>query len=196
METPETIYLVMEYCNTGELFDYIVSKDQLSEKQACMFYQDIIDALTYLHSQQIVHRDIKPENILLDTINRKINCKIIDFGISKIYEKNKLLETPCGTASYAPPEMHRNDPYDGIHSDVWSSGVLLFSMVCGFLPFNEEDEEENIRNILKGNYYIPEDDLSPELTDLLKHLMDINPKTRYNLEQIKENSGVKKTKSF
>ena len=186
METPQTIYLVMEYCNTGELFDYIVSKDQLTEKQACIFYQEIIDALTYLHSQQIVHRDIKPENILLDTIERKINCKIIDFGISRSYQKNTFIETPCGTASYAPPEMHKGESYDGILSDVWSSGVLLFSMVCGYLPFNEEDEYENIRNIIKGNYYIPEDELSPELTDLLKHLLDINPRTRYNLEQIKE----------
>jgi 5'-AMP-activated protein kinase catalytic alpha subunit len=186
METPQTIYLVMEYCNTGELFDYIVSKDQLTEKQACMFYQEIIDALIYLHSQQIVHRDIKPENILLDTIERKINCKLIDFGISRSYQKNTFIETPCGTASYAPPEMHKGESYDGILSDVWSSGVLLFSMVCGYLPFNEEDEYENIRNIIKGNYYIPEDELSPELTDLLKHLLDINPRTRYNLEQIKE----------
>jgi len=186
METPQAIYLVMEYCNTGELFDYIVSKEQLTEKQACIFYQEIIDALTYLHSQQIVHRDIKPENILLDTIERKIDCKIIDFGISRCYEKNRFIETPCGTASYAPPEMHRGEPYDGILSDVWSSGVLLFSMVCGYLPFNEEDEYENIRNIIKGNYYIPEDELSPELCDLLKHLLDINPRTRYNLDQIKE----------
>ena len=186
METPQSIYLVMEYCNSGELFDYIVSKDQLTERQACLFYQEIIDALTYLHSQQIVHRDIKPENILLDTIGKKISCKIIDFGISRSYKINEFIETPCGTASYAPPEMHKGEPYDGILSDVWSSGVLLFSMVCGYLPFNEEDEYENIRNIIKGNYYIPEDELSPELTDLLKHILDINTEARYNLDKIKE----------
>ena len=186
METPQTIYLVMEYCNSGELFDFIVSKDKLNEKQACAFYQEVIDALSYLHSQNIVHRDIKPENILLNKINRNINCKLIDFGISRTFEKNQLIETPCGTASYAPPEMHNGEAYSPILSDAWSSGVLLFSMVCGYLPFSEEDEYENIRNILKGNYEIPDDgELSPELIDLIKHLLDINPETRYNLEKIK-----------
>jgi 5'-AMP-activated protein kinase catalytic alpha subunit len=186
METPSSIYLVMEYCNTGELFDYIVSKDVLSEKQACVFFQNIIDALSYLHSLNIAHRDVKPENILLDTTSKTINCKLIDFGLSKEYEKNKLLQTPCGTSSYAPPEMHRNEKYDGILSDVWSSGVLLYSMVCGFLPFNERNEEDNVKNILKGNYSFPEDELSPELIDLIKHLLDTNTKTRYNLQQIKK----------
>ena len=99
METPETIYFVMEYCNNGELFDYIVSKDKLSEKQACKFYQELIDALSYLHSQNIVHRDIKPENILLSRIIKNIDCKLIDFGISRNFEKNELIQTPCGTAS-------------------------------------------------------------------------------------------------
>ena len=187
METPQTIYLVMEFCNSGELFDFIVSKDKLNEKQACSFYQEVIDALSYLHSQNIVHRDIKPENILLNKINRTINCKLIDFGISRTFEKNQLIETPCGTASYAPPEMHNGEAYNPILSDAWSSGVLLFSMVCGYLPFSEEDEYENIRNILKGNYEIPDDgELSPELIDLIKHLLDINPETRYDLDKIKE----------
>ena len=186
METPETIYLVMEYCNNGELFDFIVSKDKLSEKQACQFYQEVIDALSYLHSQNIVHRDIKPENILLNRINKNIDCKLIDFGISRNFETNELIHTPCGTASYAPPEMHNGDPYNPILSDVWSSGVLLYSMVCGYLPFSEEDEYENIRNILKGNYELPEEDLSPEIIDLIKHLLDIDPNTRYTLEKIKK----------
>ena len=187
METPATLYLVMEYCNNGELFDYIVSKDKLNEKQACVFYQEIIDALSYLHSINIVHRDVKPENILLNTINRKINCKLIDFGISRTFEKNELIETPCGTASYAPPEMHNGERYNPILSDVWSSGVLLYSMVCGFLPFNEEDEYVNIKNIIQGNYEFPEDEgLSSEVIDLIRHLLDINTSTRYNLEQIRQ----------
>ena len=187
METPATLYLVMEYCNNGELFDYIVSKDKLTEKQACIFYQEIIDALSYLHSINIVHRDVKPENILLNTINRKTSCKLIDFGISRNFQKNELIETPCGTASYAPPEMHNGQAYNPILSESWSSGVLLFSMICGFLPFNDEDEEVNIKNILQGKYEFPEDDeLSPEVMDLISHLLDINVNTRYNLEKIRE----------
>ena len=185
METPKNIYLVMEYCDGGELFDYIVSKQHLSEKQACVFFQEIIDALTYLHSQNIVHRDVKPENILLESFGKKMTCKLIDFGISRTYTLDKLISTPCGTASYAPPEMHRGEEYYGLLSDVWSAGVLLYAMVFGYLPFCEEDEDTNIDNIIKGNYEIPEE-ASPDLTDFLKHILDIDPLTRYDLEQIKQ----------
>ena len=93
----------------------------------------------------IVHRDIKPENILLNKINKNIDCKIIDFGISRSFESNELIKTPCGTASYAPPEMHNGELYNPILSDIWSSGVLLFAMVCGYLPFDEDDEFQNIK---------------------------------------------------
>ena len=185
METPQKIYLVMEYCDNGEMFDYIVAKQHLTEEQACVFFQEIIDALTYLHSQKIVHRDVKPENILLQTFGNTLTTKLIDFGISRTYTLDKLISTPCGTASYAPPEMHRGEEYYGLLSDVWSAGVLLYAMVFGYLPFCEEDEEVNIDNIIKGNYEIPED-ASPDLRDLIKHIMDIDPLTRYDLDQIKK----------
>ena len=185
METPQKIYLIMEYCDNGEMFDYIVSKQHLTEEQACVFFQEIIDALTYLHSQKIVHRDVKPENILLQTFGNTLTTKLIDFGISRTYTSDKLITTPCGTASYAPPEMHKGEEYYGLLSDVWSAGVLLYAMVFGYLPFCEEDEEVNIDNIIKGNYEIPEE-ASPDLQDLIKHIMDIDPLTRYDLDQIKK----------
>ena len=185
METPQKIYLVMEYCDGGEMFDYIVSKQHLTEEQSCAFFQEIIDALTYLHSQNIVHRDVKPENILLQTFGNSFTCKLIDFGISRTYTLDKLISTPCGTASYAPPEMHKGEEYYGLLSDVWSAGVLLYAMAFGYLPFCEEDEDVNIDNIIKGNYEIPED-ASPDLEDLIKHIMDIDPLTRYDIEQIKK----------
>ena len=190
METPQKIYLVMEYCDGGELFDYIVSKQHLSEKQACVFFQEIIDALTYLHSQNIVHRDVKPENILLESFGKTMTCKLIDFGISRTYTLDKLISTPCGTASYAPPEMHRGEEYYGLLSDVWSAGVLLYAMVFGYLPFCEEDEDTNIDNIIKGNYEIPEE-ASPLLRDFLSHILDIDPLTRYDLDQIKNHPWYK-----
>ena len=127
------LYELME--NGGELFDYIVSKQHLTERQACRFFQEIINSLEYLHSLNIVHRDIKPENLLLDKINSKITLKLIDFGISNCYSPEKLLGTPCGTASYAPPEMHKGEEYYGLLSDVWSAGVVLYAMVFGYLPF-------------------------------------------------------------
>ena len=195
METPNKIYLVMEYCNGGELFDYIVSKQHLTERQACRFFQEIINSIEYLHSLNIVHRDLKPENLLLDKINNKITLKLIDFGISNCYSPEKLLNTPCGTASYAPPEMHRGEEYYGLLSDVWSAGVVLYAMAFGYLPFCEDDEDTNINNIIEGNYEIPEE-ASPELADLLIHLLDINPLTRYDLEQIKQHPWFNMIKRY
>ena len=185
METPQKIYLIMEYCNGGELFNYIISKKHLSERQSCIFFHEIIDALEYLHVQNIVHRDIKPQNILLDTVNNEITLKIIDFGISNIYSLDNLLETSCGTASYAPPEMHKGNKYFGLLTDVWSAGIVLYIMNFGYLPFCEENEDKNINNIINGNYEIPEY-ANPDLKDFLKHLLDINPLTRYDFEQIKK----------
>ena len=184
IETPKKIYLIMEYCEGGELFDYIVKKQHLTERQACVFFHEIIDSLEYLHSLNIVHRDIKPENLLLDKINKKISLKLIDFGISNTYSIQSLLVTPCGTASYAPPEMHKGEKYYGLLTDIWSAGVVLYAMVFGYLPFCDDDEETNINNIIDGNYEIPSS-ASPDLYDLLSHLLDINPITRYDLDQIK-----------
>ena len=195
METPNRIYIVMEYCNGGELFDYIVSKQHLTERQSCRFFQEIINCLEYLHSLNIVHRDIKPENLLLDKINNKITLKLIDFGISNCYSPEKLLETPCGTASYAPPEMHKGEEYYGLLSDIWSAGVVLYAMAFGYLPFCEDDEDTNINNIIEGNYEIPEE-ASPELADLLVHLLDINPLTRFDLEQIKQHPWFNIVKDY
>ena len=195
METPDKIYMVMEYCNGGELFDYIVSKQHLTERQACRFFQEIINCLEYLHSLNIAHRDIKPENLLLCKIKNKLNLKLIDFGISNCYTMDKLLTTPCGTASYAPPEMHKGEEYYGLLSDIWSAGVVLYAMVFGYLPFCEDDEDVNISNIIQGNYEIPEE-ASPDLADLLKHLLDINPLTRYDLEQIKEHPWFNMVKNY
>mgnify|MGYP002626160335 CR=1 FL=1 len=195
METADKIYIVMEYCNGGELFDYIVSKQHLTERQACRFFQEIINCLEYLHSLNIVHRDIKPENLLLYKIKNKINLKLIDFGISNCYTMDKLLTTPCGTASYAPPEMHKGEEYYGLLSDIWSAGVVLYAMIFGYLPFCEDDEDVNINNIIEGNYEIPEE-ASPELADLLMHLLDINPLTRYDLDQIKEHPWFNMVKHY
>ena len=185
METPQKIYLVMELCEGGELFDYIVSKERLDENQACHFFQEIINALDYLHSQNIVHRDIKPENMLLDKIKDKISIKIIDFGISTSYTNEALLSTPCGTATYAPPEMHKGEEYYGLLSDVWSSGVVLYAMVYGYLPFCEEDEDVDVKNIIAGDYELAEE-VSEDVRDLIKHCMDIDPLERFDLDQIKQ----------
>ena len=186
MESPQKIYLVMEFCEGGELFDYIVNHKKLSEKQACKFFQEIINSLEYLHSQSIVHRDIKPENMLLYNINEKnkIEIKLIDFGISRNYPRNKLLNSPCGTTAYAPPEMHKREEYYGLLTDIWSAGVVLYSMIYGYLPFSDDDSEENIQNIINGNYEL-DTCASENVRNLIKNCLNIDPLKRYDLNQIR-----------
>jgi len=186
MESPQKIYLVMEYCEGGELFDYIVNHKKLSEKQACKFFQEIINSLEYLHSQSIVHRDIKPENMLLYNIKEKnkIEIKLIDFGISRNYPRNKLLNSPCGTTAYAPPEMHKREEYYGLLTDIWSAGVVLYSMIYGYLPFSDDDSEENIQNIINGNYEL-DTCASENVRNLIKNCLNIDPLKRYDLNQIR-----------
>lgn len=181
MESTKNIYLVMEYCEGKELFEYIVMKKKLSEDEALKFFQEIIDSVDYLHSQNIVHRDLKPENLLLDF---KYSIKVSDFGLSRLYDNDRLLSTPCGTPSYAPPEMLKGEEYHGLLSDIWSSGVILYAMLCGYLPFSESNEEINCQKIIQGEFEIP-DWISEEAADLLKNILQIDPLDRYDLEQVK-----------
>ena len=182
MESKTNLYIIMEYCEGKDLFDYIVKKRFLSEKEACIFFQQIIDGVEYLHLSKITHRDLKPENLLLDKNNR---ICISDFGLSTMSDKiDSLLETPCGTPSYAPPEMLRGEKYDGSKSDIWSCGIILYSMLVGNLPFAESKEEFIYKNIMKHNYYFPQH-LSSEAIDLIENMLNIYPNERYNFSQIK-----------
>mgnify|MGYP002623992661 CR=1 FL=1 len=182
MESKTNLYIIMEYCEGKDLFDYIVKKRFLSEKEACIFFQQIIDGVEYLHLSKITHRDLKPENLLLDKNNR---ICISDFGLSTMSDKiDSLLETPCGTPSYAPPEMLRGEKYDGCKSDIWSCGIILYSMLVGNLPFAESKEDLIYKNIMKHNYYYPQH-LSNEAIDLIENMLNIYPDERYSFSQIK-----------
>ena len=180
-ETESNIYIVTELCTGKELFHYIYTKKALNEYEALPIFHQIIDAMVYLHDMNIVHRDIKPENILFDSYG---NIKIVDFGYSCYYSNSeKTLNEDLGTPSYACPEMHKGIWYHPEQADVWSCGILLYVMTCGYLPFSEEDEEENGRLIENGEYQIP-DTLSPQLQDLIRHMLDPNPTTRYYFKDI------------
>ena len=126
----------MEYVSGGELFDYIVKKQKLKEEDACKFFQQILSSIEYLHELGIVHRDLKPENLLLDYQN---NLKLVDFGLSNTYKQGETLKTACGSPCYAAPEMIEGKLYLGSRVDIWSSGVILFAMVAGYLPFEDKD---------------------------------------------------------
>ena len=138
IENEKNYYLIMEYCDGGELFNYIVEKEKLDEDEASMFFYQLINALEYIHSLGVAHRDLKPENLLL--VKNKL-IKIIDFGLSNYFDGINKLETPCGSPSYASPEIIKGELYNGFCIDVWASGIIMFAMLCGYLPFDDDDDE-------------------------------------------------------
>jgi len=181
IEDPSTIFLIMEFVNGGELFEYICLKQRLTELEACKFFQDMISGIEYLHKQGIVHRDLKPENLLL---TNKKEIKIVDFGLSNIYKKGELLKTPCGSPCYAAPEMILGNRYNGLMVDIWSSGIILFAMVFGFLPFDEPSQDVLYQKITKGKYTVPSCS-SERFQDFIKRILTTDPKKRINLDEIK-----------
>lgn len=135
ISTPTDIIFVLEYAG-GELFNYIVANGRMPEPRARKFFQQIISGIEYSHRLKIVHRDLKPENVLLDD---DLNVKIADFGLSNEISDGDFLTTSCGSPNYAAPEVIRGGVYAGPEIDVWSSGVILFVMLCGRLPFEDDD---------------------------------------------------------
>ena len=129
LETPHDIYVVMEYVKSGELFDYIVEKGRLGENEARHFFQQIVSGVEYCHRNMVVHRDLKPENLLLDA---KSNVKIADFGLSNVMRDGHFLKTSCGSPNYAAPEVISGKLYSGPEVDVWSCGVILYALLCGY----------------------------------------------------------------
>lgn len=171
----------MEFAVCGDLYNHIVNKKRLEEPEAAFFFSQIICGLEVIHKNNIVHRDIKPENLLLK--ENKI-LTIIDFGLSNQYRKGELLSTPCGSPCYAAPEMILGRKYNGLMVDLWSSGIVLYAMVCGYLPFEDRNSDKLYKKILNGVFEVPEH-LSRECRDLLSKILTVNPSKRIGLEDIK-----------
>ena len=180
-EDEEKYYIVMEYCENGELFHHIVESQRLDEDEATFFYYQLINGLEYIHSENIVHRDLKPENLLLGRDNI---LKIIDFGLSNFCEIDNFLETPCGSPCYASPEMVCGDKYNGHMIDIWSTGIIIFAMLCGYLPFEDPDNDILFRKILNCKIKYPEY-LSDIAIDLMKKILVVEPGKRITLNEIK-----------
>ena len=182
LEDAYSIYIIMEYCEGKDLMDNIITKGHLTEIESLKLFQQLINTLLYLHSQNITHRDIKIDNMLLD---RNGDLKLVDFGLSTKYKDNELLNQPCGTVVYAAPEVLQGKEYHGMLCDVWSSGIVLFGMLSGYLPFSDSDDEVNKKNIIKGVIDYPKF-ISPFVKDLLKKMLEVNPMKRCTLKDILE----------
>lgn len=131
IENSNYLYLVLEHCYLGDLNAYIVKKKRLDEFEAIRIFDKLLDVINYLHTRKIAHRDLKLENLML---GHSKNLKVIDFGLSKRYG-DCLLTTSCGTPVYCPPEMLVGQPYGGLEADLWSAGITLYVMLCGYFPF-------------------------------------------------------------
>ncbi|XP_029625572.1 serine/threonine-protein kinase MARK2 isoform X10 [Salmo trutta] len=180
IETEKTLYLIMEYASGGEVFDYLVAHGRMKEKEARAKFRQIVSAVQYCHQKCIVHRDLKAENLLLDA---DMNIKIADFGFSNEFTMGNKLDTFCGSPPYAAPELFQGKKYDGPEVDVWSLGVILYTLVSGSLPFDGQNLKELRERVLRGKYRIPFY-MSTDCENLLKKFLILNPTKRGSLEQI------------
>ncbi|KAL6227512.1 hypothetical protein ACLB2K_001469 [Fragaria x ananassa] len=178
------IHMVLEYVEGGELFDKIRHNGRVTEAESRKIFQQLIDGVSYCHRKGVFHRDLKLQNILLD---EEGNIKICDFGLSALPQhlhKDGLLHTTCGTPNYVAPEILRRRGYNGATVDIWSCGVILFAILSGFYPFEDENLAILYRKIYKGNFNIP-DWFSPGAAALIRRILDPNPVTRINIRDIK-----------
>ncbi|CAF0819842.1 unnamed protein product [Brachionus calyciflorus] len=180
METNKLICLVTEYASNGELYDYIIHKKRLSEREAKNIFGQIISAVNFCHLNRIVHRDLKVENLLLDS-NWRI--KLADFGFSSPFNPNELLDIYCGSPPYCAPELFLAKRYDGTKVDIWSLGVILYVLVCGYLPFEASQFSVLRSQVINGSFKLPFF-LSEDCKNLINAMLMVDPNKRINLDDI------------
>ncbi|KAK3126072.1 hypothetical protein QOZ80_7BG0613500 [Eleusine coracana subsp. coracana] len=183
MGSKTRIYIVLEYVMGGELHDIIASSGKLKEDEARRYFQQLINAVDYCHSRGVYHRDLKLENLLLDIAG---TLKISDFGLSAISEQLKadgLLHTTCGTANYVAPEVINDKGYDGATADLWSCGVILFVLLAGYLPF-EDDNTVSLYKKISGAQFTCPSWFSAGAKKLICRILDPNPSTVRSLDDV------------
>eukprot|EP00253_Pinus_taeda_P011711 PITA_11711 len=192
LATKKKIYIVLEFVDGGDLFDQVMQScnGKLEESRARRYFQQLIDAVGYCHSRGVYHRDLKPDNILLDANG---NVKIFDFGLSAVpqqFREDELLHTTCGSPNYVAPEVIADRGYDGATADVWSCGVILSLLLTGQLPFEDRNLAVLYYKISKSDFKCPKW-LSAGASNLIKRILDSNPKTRITIPEIMEDVWFK-----
>jgi len=185
-ESDKYLYLIMELATGGELFDEIVKVGHYSEKDASKFVRQVTEAVAYLHTKGIVHRDLKPENLLLSSKKGDTHLKLADFGLSKVMEAAAVLETQCGTPGYVAPEVLMGNGYDE-KVDIWSIGVIMYILLCGFPPFYADNNAKLFEKIMKGDFQFLTpywDPISDAAKQLIKKMIVVDPAVRYTANQV------------
>ncbi|KAK6151608.1 hypothetical protein DH2020_014243 [Rehmannia glutinosa] len=193
MASKTKIYFAMEYVRGGELFAKI-ARGRLREEAARNYFQQLISAIDFCHSRGVYHRDLKPENLLLDEDGK---LKVTDFGLSAFSDhlrQDGLLHTTCGTPAYVAPEVIGKKGYDGAKADIWSCGVILYVLLAGYLPFQDDNIVNMYRKIYRGDFKCPPW-FSPESRKLITKMLDPNPSTRITIAKIMDSSWFKKSLS-
>ncbi|VDN03020.1 unnamed protein product [Thelazia callipaeda] len=185
-ENKKYLYLLLEHVSGGELFDYLVRKGRLMAKEARKFFRQIISALDFCHAHNICHRDLKPENLLLDDRN---NIKVADFGMASLQVEGSMLETSCGSPHYACPEVIRGEKYDGRKADVWSCGVILYALLVGALPFDDDNLRNLLEKVKKGSFHIPHF-VPADCQNLLRAMIEVDPQKRLSLSEVFKHQWV------
>ncbi|KAF8582778.1 Pkinase-domain-containing protein [Ramaria rubella] len=183
-ETANELYLIMEYVEGGELFDYLVSQGRIPVDEALHYFQQIISAISYCHGFNIAHRDLKPENLLLSKSNTHRNIKVADFGMAAYTDPTTLLSTSCGSPHYASPEVVEGGSYKGSVSDIWSCGVILYALLVGRLPFDHENLRILLEKVKIATYETPVD-IPPAAKDLLSKMLEKDVTQRITMSQIR-----------
>ncbi|GIQ87685.1 calcium/calmodulin-dependent/calcium-dependent protein kinase, partial [Kipferlia bialata] len=192
-ESKSKVYLVMELATGGELFDKIVARGHYSEEDARETMQQVVSAISYLHGRDIVHRDLKPENLLLEDDSRDAPVKVADFGLGYMLSDGECLATCCGTAGYTAPEVLLSEPY-GTEPDIYSLGVILYVLLVGFPPFDDRDMEKMVADVVRGKWGFPApywNDISDEAKDLVKRMMERDPRKRINAVDVMKHPWMK-----
>lgn len=190
VQTRHDIVLVLEYVSGGELFDYITRKGRLDESIGRHLFQQLAAAIAYCHRYRVSHRDIKPENIMMESGSQSI--KVSDFGLSSITHDGRFFETSCGTPNYASPEVVSGHLYGGPEADVWSCGVVLYAMLAGCLPFDDNDVGRLFKKIQTAEYVMPSY-LSPLAQDLIRRMLVVNQLERATMEQVLQHPWLRPT---
>uniref|UniRef100_A0A7S2U0C5 Protein kinase domain-containing protein n=1 Tax=Lotharella oceanica TaxID=641309 RepID=A0A7S2U0C5_9EUKA len=193
-ETNKKLYLVMEKLSGGELFDRIVAKGSYSEKEASILIRSVAIALAYLHKIGIVHRDLKPENLIYADKSQESPIKITDFGLAKLKlaQGDGMMTTACGTPGYVAPEVLKKEKYNEA-VDIWSLGVILYILLCGFPPFYHEKTQKLYQQIKSGSYDFPEKywkDITPEAKELIRRMLTVDPAKRITIPQILQHPWI------
>lgn len=181
LDTAQNIFVVMEYVSGGELFELVNEARGFDETTGRRYFRQIIDGVEYCHQNLVSHRDLKLENILID---EKGVVKIADFGLSNFMKDGQFLRTSCGSLHYASPEIVKGIQYTGAEIDIWSCGVILYAMLTGTLPFEDENKAVIVEKITKGSYILPPQ-ISIEARDLISKMLKVNPVERISIQEIK-----------